>query len=104
MAFYLSDGTFLRSPPHWGTQVILGKLLKGVLLDKIIECRDIDVHIGSKIIISIDTDANVLSLRTSNIPSNCFDHSDYLRNRTDVLCYEPDETLLQNALADGIWE
>lgn len=59
---------------------------------------------GTNNMTSIDPDETVMPIRTSNIPSNCCDHADNLRNRKDVLFDQLDHAMFQNSLADAIWK
>lgn len=75
-----------------------------ILHNMIIEYRDMDMNMGTKNIVSIDPDAELVPVRTTVIPSNCYAHADYLRVHADLIKDERDHEMLQSALADKMWD
>lgn len=76
-----------------------------ILHNMIIEAKDNDMQnaFGTKNIASIDKDAEVIPIRTRTIPTNFYDHADYLRETADLVEDTNDHRMLQNAVMDKIW-
>lgn len=77
---------------------------RAILHNTVIECCDADGHKGTKAIVSIDPKAEIVPVRSTVFLSGRYQQSNYLRMRANTVEDERDDEMLQNALADTMWE